>query len=199
MGANKKASVKYVYGFKKACEEHAIKFREQLGIFPYDHLPARTLAEHLKIPILSPRDIPGLSKKDLSILLKSGNKTYWSAATIEHDNGDKFILLNDSHSDPRQESDIMHELAHVIRGHEMSVLDNRDDFPLTLREYNDANEEEAIWFGGVLQIPREGLVWAAKKNLNADKIAEHFKASKPMATFRINKEGIRHQFKNYIP
>lgn len=199
MAANKKVGGSFVHGFKKECENHAIEFRKQLGLNSHDHLPARSLAEHLEVPILSPDNIPGLSKKDLSILLKKGKKTYWSAATIEHENGQKFILLNVSHSEARQESDIMHELAHIIRGHEMAVLANRHEFPLALRDYDDSNENEAIWLGAVLQIPRVGLEWAARRNYDTEKIARHFKSSHQMARYRVNIEGISRQFKNYYP
>jgi Zn-dependent peptidase ImmA (M78 family) len=199
MCAKKVSTDKFVRGFKKESERLALKAREDLGLEAHSYLSGRLLAEHHNIPILSPRDIPGLSRKDIEVLLGAVKKTRWSAVTIEHDCGSKFILLNDSHSIARQESDIMHELAHVIRCHEMSVVDNRQNFPFVLRDYDNNNEREAIWLGGCLQIPRAGLFWAAKNDMQLEEIADHFKCSKQMVTYRLNIEGILRQFRNYNP
>ncbi|HET9642622.1 MAG TPA: ImmA/IrrE family metallo-endopeptidase [Burkholderiaceae bacterium] len=46
----------------------------------------------------------------------------WSAVTLIV--GDrKVIILNTSHSAARQSSDLMHELAHLIRGHSAQEVD----------------------------------------------------------------------------
>ncbi|MCI0560082.1 MAG: hypothetical protein MN733_16455, partial [Nitrososphaera sp.] len=67
-------------GFKSWCEEQASSWRGQLGLHPYDPLPARKLAVHLEIDVVQPEEIPDLSPKDIDRLLWN-NPTGWSALT----------------------------------------------------------------------------------------------------------------------
>jgi len=135
-----------------------------------------------------------MDEKHLQVLLKP-KKSKWSAVTVLTEDDSKIILYNSSHPPTRQESDLMHELAHVICGHEMRAFDQqRANFPFIMREFNKSQEDEANWLGGCLQMPRVGLVWARSKGMSIDEMAEHFKASRAMVTFRVNKEGINRQF-----
>lgn len=193
MSANQKIKSSFVYGFKKEAEGQSINLRIALGFETHSHLPAFQLAEHLGVKIITPNEIPGLSKQHLNNLLAKKTKGSWSAATIQHEDGSKIVIHNTSHDLTRQESNVMHELAHIIRGHEMKIVGNGNG----LRDYNDAQENEAIWLGGCLQIPRAALIWAVKRNMKIDEIANHYKASKQMVTYRINKEGIKQQFRNW--
>ncbi|HKC69337.1 MAG TPA: ImmA/IrrE family metallo-endopeptidase [Bacteroidia bacterium] len=195
MPAEQKTKGRLVRGFRKKAEDHAVSFRETLGLEYHDHLPARVLAEHLSVPIICPSNIKGLSDHHLDVLLKP-NKSKWSAATIEVEDGTKLIIHNSSHAPTRQESDLMHELAHLICGHEMSAIGkNRKEFPFAMRDFDENQENEANWLGGCLQMPREGLVWAFRNGMSIDQIALHYKASKAMANFRVFKEGLHKQFK----
>ena len=195
---NKKSetsSGKFYRGFKAECESIAIEMRKLVNLEPHQYLPAKILAKHLKIPILYPSEISGLSDTDMKCLGRK-EKTQWSAVTTEFD-GEKFIILNESHSDKRQESDLMHELAHVIRNHNMSILSSSSNSIFQLREYNEENEQEAIWLGGVLQLPRTALEWVAYKKMKIPEISEIYNSSHSMVQFRINKSGIKNQFKNH--
>jgi len=107
--------------------------------------------------------------------------------------GNRIIIHNNKNSKYRQESDLMHELAHVICEHE--TPDNRriDGFEILLRNYNEQQEKEAEWLGGCLQLPRDALVWHIKRNLSVKEIAEVFSASQTMVRFRINSTGVNRQ------
>ena len=54
-------------------------------------------------------------------------------------------------SESRIQSDIMHELAHVLLGHKMEEINPSLGFPL--RKYDQSQEDEAEWLGGCLQLP----------------------------------------------
>ncbi len=181
---------KFTRGFKKQSEEKAIFFRRELGLHPYDPLPAQRLSEYLNIKILTPSEILEKTSDCYKILISSKE---WSALTLPCMSGNRIIIHNNKNSKYRQESDLMHELAHVICEHE--TPDNRriDGFEILLRNYNEQQEKEAEWLGGCLQLPRDALVWHIKRNLSVKEIAEVFSASQTMVRFRINSTGVNRQ------
>lgn len=168
----------------------AEKFRVDLNRKPYEPLPASLLADHLKLEIVTPKEILGISSEALRTLV---NTDEWSALTLPCKSGKSLIIHNDSHSTYRQESNLMHELAHNICGHETSKSQQINGLGLLLREYNEQQEREAEWLGGCLQLPRTALVWALNKKMTYEEISEHFKASDNMVRFRINTTGVKKQ------
>lgn len=185
-----KNNFKFRRGFKKEAEENAEKFRVALNRKPYEPLPAAFLAEHLKLEIKTPKEIFGGSGEALHTLV---NTDEWSALTLPCKSGRSIIIHNDSHSLYRQESNLMHELAHNICGHETSKSQQINGLGLLLREYNEEQEKEAEWLGSCLQLPRKALVWALNKKMSYEEISEYFQASEDMVRFRINTTGVKKQ------
>lgn len=179
-------------GFKKKSEDQALIYRNELGLMYYDPLPAETLARKLRIQILTPRDIPNITPEILNQLTRTDSNS-WSALTISN-NGLKIIIHNPHHSQARQESNLMHEIAHILCEHRPSQFVQLDGFPFSIRTCDKTQEEEARWLGGCLQIPRRALVWAFGKNMDASEISEHYSASKDLVKYRINMTGVRIQF-----
>jgi hypothetical protein len=62
-----------------------------------------------------------------------------------------------------------------------------------MREFDKQQEEEASYLGSALQIPREGLIWALKKGMDLEAVADHFKASTAMVSHRVNTTGVKRQ------
>ena len=79
----------------------------------------------------------------------------------------------------------MHELAHVILKHKMVSCDSETEQPLRRQQ----DEDEAVYLGGCLQIPRRGLLWAIQKKMTVAQIALHFNASEEMVKLRVNVTG----------
>ena len=154
-------------------------------------MPAKDLAKFLGICLLTPSLINGLSDHHLNILLNKDTST-WSGATFKCD-GSQFIIYNDSHADVRQESTIMHEIAHILCGHEPKIPLETHGINLPLRDYNAEHEAEAEWLGGCLQLPREGLIWALKNGMSVEEIAKNYHASLKMTKYRIGKSGAKIQ------
>jgi Zn-dependent peptidase ImmA (M78 family) len=181
------------YGFKTRAEKLALNYRKDLQLMPKDPLCGFKLAEHLNIEVYTApnfikdtallKNILGTTKKD------SG----WSALTMLTEKGNKIIIHNHLHAPPRQQSNLMHELAHIICEHRPIESKSNDHLSLLMRQYNPQHEEEAAYLGSALQIPREGLLWALKEKMKKSDIAMHFKASEQMVTFRINSTGVRKQ------
>ncbi|WP_394369960.1 ImmA/IrrE family metallo-endopeptidase [Hymenobacter piscis] len=98
------------------------------------------------------------------------------------------ILYNDQHSPERQESDIMHEMAHVLCQHPGDDLQLTSD--IGLRDHDAQYEEEASWLGSVLQVPDAGLMWYARRGYSIEQIAARYTASVEMVTYRWRMCGI---------
>ena len=79
----------------------------------------------------------------------------------------------------------MHEIAHIICKH-AAPNSGINGF---LRSYDEAQEEEARYMGGCLQIPREGLLWALRRRMTKEQIAKHFLSSVDLVRYRQNVTG----------
>ena len=180
-------------GFKSNAESQAINIRKKLGLSTTVACPARSVAR-LYNTIVTPlqafaevvennpyASFPSVDKVRGSVgLLTSQDCNFSALALIINDY--RIIIYNGSHSLARQESDIMHELAHIICGHSGDCLQLSAE--IGLREYNDQYEQEAKWFGSVLQIPERGLFKLAKGGYTTKQIATIYGASEEMATYR---------------
>ncbi len=180
-------------GFKANAERTALEFRKKLEIEAHDPLCGFKLAEHLSIPVYSPEEFfsPGTDMNDLvGTKLKDNG---WSALTMVTGTNKKIIIHNHLHAPTRQQSNLMHELAHVICDHKHPETHRNIALPFFMRDYDKQHEEEAIYLGSALQITREGLIWALKKRMEIAEIAEHYNASTAMVTLRINSTGVKKQ------
>ena len=180
-------------GFKAEAEALAARARSELGLLPHDPLPARQLARHHRIRVATPSDLTQVRSEDLDQLLLNDPNS-WSAFTVPGGAANTAIFYNPTHSERRQESDLMHEIAHVLAGHAPRFLHRPAGFPFRLRDYDAKQEEEARWLGACLQLPRPALVWAARSSLSVLEMAEHFTASEQQIRFRWNITGMARQF-----
>lgn len=181
---------KFKHGFKKQSEDKAKEFRVALKKEIHEPLPAAMLAEYLELDIKTPIEIFGGAGDALNTLI---NTDEWSALTLPCKSGRNIIIHNDTHSINRQESNIMHELAHNICGHETSKSQQINGLGLFMREYNEEQEKEAEWLGACLQLPRIALLWALKRNMTQKEISEYYQASEDMVRFRVNTTGVKRQ------
>jgi len=179
---------KFKWGFKTWAEKIAIEYRSKLQLNPHDPLCSFVLAEHLEIEVFHPGDISGMNSSSHAL-----NNGTWSALTMKDDQKKNIIIHNPNHSEARQQSDVMHEIAHVICNHTLDVEENRNGFPL-LRQYNQDHEMEAFWLGSCLQLPRSCLVHAIGHKMSVKKISEYYVASESMVNFRIGITGVKKQF-----
>jgi Zn-dependent peptidase ImmA (M78 family) len=116
----------------------------------------------------------------------------WSAVTLETAQG-SLIIYNPSHSPDRCESDLMHELAHLLCKHEPSLLVTPPGAPFPFRTFTEEQEDEAKWLGACLQLPRPALLWAAKNGKDNHDIALDFGASTQQVAFRRQITGVDRQ------
>lgn len=188
------SSFKFKYGFKAKAERLSEQYRQALGFSKFDPLDAFLLAGHLNIPIATVDDFENDLQGDFFATLRDTSR--FSAMWLPNEHDDKFIIHNNYHSSKRQQSNIMHELAHVILGHNISPEAARLCFITGLHYFNSEHEQEAKYLGGCLQITRPGLLWALKKKWSENKISDYYHASLEMVRYRLNISGVLIQ-RNY--
>lgn len=151
------------------------------------------LAKHLSVLVWYADAIPNLPSETVAHLIGEG-KQEWSAVTLiwgEH----TLIILNPSASKPRQGSDLMHELAHIIRGHKPARIDITDDGMLLLNSYDPSQEEEAELLSGCLLLPRHALVEIKKSKMTNANAQSLYGVSAEMLLYRMNVTGTNKQFR----
>ena len=166
---------------RQRLEAIATKQRNILNFKAFKPLPAEVLVKHFKARLFTAEAVPNAKLEAIKLL---NNSDDWSAGIISLN--PLWIVYNSRHTPARQQSDLMHEFAHVILKHEMVKYNPQTGLPQHLQEY----EDEAVYLGGCLQIPRRGLLWAKQKQMTVSQVALHFNASEDMVKFRSNVNGI---------
>ncbi len=183
------------HGFKAKAERIAEQMRKELNLTKFDPLDAFDLAAHLKIQIFSLADMKGdLVPAHFKTLT---NTDKFSAMWLPNSAGQKVVVHNNRHSSKRQQSNLMHELSHIILQHSVPEVYARLCHELGLHYVNKEHEEEAKYLGGCLQITRAGLLEALKNNQSESKISDYFNASQDMVEYRIRITGVLKQLSYY--
>ena len=178
-------------GFKSRCEEMSRSLRAELGLDQAAPLPAEQLASYLGVYLWSVEDL-GLAPADVTQLVRTDPDS-WSAITVSAADRDA-IILNPNHRRGRYSSDVMHELAHLLLGHEPSTMFFAGQENLALRGFNKAAEDEANWLAGALLLPRDALVTLRAQNKPKDVACDEFGVSRQMMDFRMRVTGVERQF-----
>jgi hypothetical protein len=165
---------------RQRLEAIAAKQRSILGFKAFEPLPAKVLANYFQATIFTTETVPNVEPKKLELL---SNSDGWSAVIISKK--PLWIVHNSRHTPQRQQSNFMHEFAHVILNHKMVGYDSQTGLP----QRRQQDEDEAVYLGGCLQIPRRGLLWAKQRKMAISQIALHFNASEEMVKFRNNVSG----------
>jgi Zn-dependent peptidase ImmA (M78 family) len=183
------------HGFKAEAERISLGLRQEMDLNDYSPLDAFQLAHYMDVSIFTPAGL-GLAQTHIDNLVGSSG---WSAFTLINKRDKKIIVHNNLQSIPRQQSNIMHELSHILCKHTNANSTNiykEYNLPSYMREFDEAQEAEAIYLGGCLQIPRECLLWSiGNQNMSKKEISNYYLASTEMVTFRINSTGIKYQLK----
>ena len=91
----------------------------------------------------------------------------------------------------RTQSDIAHEVAHIVLKHEMKSVETIGT--ITFFTCDPEEEQEANWRAGCLLLPRRLLYTAARKGLDVAAIADAYGVSETMAAFRLRTTGVLRQ------
>ena len=166
-------------GFKVESEFYAGLYRKEMGLADYSPLCPRMLAEHLGVPIRRLSCHPGISE-DVRAYWQN-NSTFSFSGLITCDGTYKEILYNDFHSIGRQNSNISHELSHIILGHPMTVPIKENGE----RDYHASIEEEAKWLGAALLIPKKATLHILLNSLSVQNAAYLYGVSESLLKYRL--------------
>jgi Zn-dependent peptidase ImmA (M78 family) len=178
-------------GFKAEAERTSERLRKELGISKFGALCGFDLAEHLGILVCGISDV--LPEEDVKKLNDPAKKEKFSALLFKNVDDDSVIIHNNFDSIYRQQSNLMHELAHFVCGHEVPDEIKNINISADLRYYNDVHEEEAIYLGSCLQLPKVALLWKRKERCSEEEISEYYTASVDMVKYRLNTLGLNRQ------
>jgi Zn-dependent peptidase ImmA (M78 family) len=177
-------------GFLAEAERHAARIRSELGLAPASKLSIADIAKHFGIRVIAADELIDIARLQE---LERIQAFAFSACSFDL-GGVKVVVYNPIRSVERRESDIGHEVSHVILGHELSALRTIAGTPF--RTCQPDQEEEATNLAGTLLLPRPLLLSAARRGLGAEEIAERCGVTLDMARFRLNRTGVAKQIRN---
>jgi len=178
-------------GFKTWCELTAEAARRQRGLQPWEPLTARCIAVELRATIVTPTDLPSLPK-DVCQRLLSDHEGIWSAITIS--STPPVIVYNPAHSEGRQNSDLMHEIAHLLMDHVPGTVYIDPKSKLALRHCDVVQEDQANWLSGCLLLPRAALLNIKQSRLPDAVTCERYMVRSKMLSYRMNTSGVNIQY-----
>jgi len=180
-------------GFKTWAEQTALRIRRRLKLTSSAPLDPFKLAELLCVAVVGPSDLRDL-QEERKLRLLNDHSENWSAITVA--NGKHYlIVINTSHAPTRRNSDLAHELAHLILGHEPSMMFASPTSGIALRTHNKEQEDEANWLAGCLLLPRDALFSIRRRRLDNEDACLLYGVSLAMLNFRLNASGVEIQLR----
>lgn len=174
-------------GFLTQAERHAARIRDELGLGPADPVDIQAVARQLGVRVIAADKLINVARLQE---LERIQAFAFSACTLDID-GTRVIVFNPLRSPARTQSDIAHEVSHLLLGHDLDEVRMVAGTPF--RTCRPDQEEEATSLGGTLLLPRPLLLWAARRGLGVKEIAEQCGVTIEMARFRFNRTGVARQ------
>jgi len=174
-------------GFKAESERTASRLRQELGLRPNQPIDVAELAKHLDVTVVSADDLIDIERLEE---LERIQAFAFSACTF-HIDGRNIIVTNPLRLPARPNSDIAHDLAHLLVEHDLTEI--RVVAGVPFRTCRPEQEEEATALGGTLLLPRQLLLAAAHAGLDIGGIAQRYQVTEEMARYRYNTTGVGRQ------
>lgn len=116
----------------------------------------------------------------------------WAALTMRI-GPSNLVVYKPVSSDGRKNNVIMHELAHIILGHELAQACLLEDGSLVPGNFSQDQEDEADWLAGTLLLPRPALMAIRTRRIPDDMACDQYLVSKEMLAWRIRMTGVDYQ------
>ena len=175
-------------GFKAEAERLAKDIWDAMGLSHSDRMDAVELAKHVGC-IVRPADTL-VSIARLEGLRRVQDDAFF-ACTFELPSGRRAIVFNPLTSDTRRNSDVAHEVAHIILEHRLSRLERLGN--VAFLSCDKRQEEEAAWLSGCLLLPRFALIHDLRKRKELKTIAKIRMLSNDMVGYRVRVTGVARQ------
>ena len=154
---------------------------------PSDPVNAVDLARHVGATVRCADELTSLEKLETLEEIQPGA---FSACTFTI--GDKHVIVyNPLASTGRTQSDVAHEVSHIMLEHDMKSVETVGG--LSFFTCDAEEEQEANWLAGCLLLPRRLLYLAARRGLGGAEIAEAYNVSEQMASYRLRTTGVLRQ------
>lgn len=183
--------MKFKHGFKSQCERRSVEFRKRFGLAETDALPADKLAKELRVTVWSTTDIIGILPGTMDVL-NDGTDQSWSALTMRL-GPNHLIVHKPVASRGRRNNVVMHELSHIILGHELAQACLLEDGSLVPGSFDQLQENEADWLAGTLLLPRPALLSIRKRHLTDSDACDELLVSAEMLNWRMKMTGVDYQ------
>jgi IrrE N-terminal-like domain len=178
-------------GFKSQCERRAVEFRRQFGVADAGPLSADRLAMELNVLVWSASDVRGLSVDSKAVLADEADDS-WLALTMRM-GASHLVIHKPVHMSSRRNSIVMHELSHIILGHQLAVAYILDDGSMAPGNFNQEQEDEADWLAGTLLLPRPALLSIRRRALKDHEACREYLVSLDMLKWRLRMTGVDFQ------
>lgn len=166
-------------GFRKEAEEYSKEFRTELGLQEHEPLDPLRLAEHLCIPVGALSEHPAVPRDVKNHFRGIGNSDF-SATTLAMGMF-REIIHNDYQHENRQNSNITHEIAHIVLGHPPKPPMIED----TCRNFDAEMEKEASELGFALLVPKPAALFAIENFPELQSASRFYGVSHTLLQYRI--------------
>ena len=174
------------HGFKAKANRIAVGVRHQIGLKPEAPIDLRALATHLHLTLVPITDFGSTCPRQVTQLVEKDSRAF-SALLLPIGSGRKIVLYNDRNSEGRFNSDIAHEISHVLLAHPpASPFDDSG-----CRAFDKDIEHEANCLSGYILIPDEAARKIVKCGLPQHYACGEYGVSREMLEFRLNSSGAR--------
>ena len=177
-------------GFKSQANRIAIGLRAQMGVPATAPIEIRELASRMGITILPLTAFAKACPEEVSLLVGCDAGGF-SALLLSLGDGKRIVIVNDTHSEARQNNSIAHEVSHALLAHPLEVLSGKVD----CRDFDRDLEEAANYLAGCILVPNEAarsIVWSGA---NLEMARRMFGVSSQLLEYRLNMSGARIQFR----
>jgi len=178
-------------GFKSQCERRSVEFRRELGLKNTEALSSTALANKLQVTVRSTNDVHGIDTNTLSVLNDETDDS-WSAFTLRVKTSN-LVVYKPVSSVARVNSVIMHELSHIILGHQLAQACVYQDGSLAPGNFDQDQEDEADWLAGTLLLPRAALLSIRRNRLTDVAACKKYQVSQSMLNWRVRMTGVDYQ------
>ena len=175
--------VEFRRGFKAQANRVALGVRSQMGLAAIDPLDPRDLFSAFSIRIVALSHFRASCPDDAEALLSASGG--FSAILLSVGRGSRIVIHDDSHSPARQNSDLAHELGHVLLVHPPEIVCLGD----LGRESDSLIEAEAAYLGGCLLIPNEAAHRLAALRVDVGSAARRYGVSEDMIWYLLRVSG----------
>ncbi len=175
-------------GFKAEAERLATDTWDSMALGPADRLNALELAMHVGCQVHAADEL--VSKEKLQRLKQIQDDAFF-ACTFKLPGERYVIVFNPLVSETRRNSDIAHEVSHILLRHRLSRLEQLNGVAFLSGDHEQ--EEEAAWLSGCLLLPRFALLHDLKNEILPSDIAKERQISEDMVDYRIKVTGVQRQ------